>query len=646
MTVVLFGKPIKNYIGKGFSVLTQIGSLYGESCFFNHIGEVIDTFSFSQSLGMCQKGQIRNVLSLRKGEVSFANSFGFNERFVFKQQKGKLFKFENALSANGNRTFVDVLGISKELLNTSALGVNRGKTKVSILGMSLEPQFTNEIKEGLWYLFSFENSIVDGIGNKTFVFGSSLGFGNTIGISNELKEGFFKRSSFENSIDYYISKTFSIRNDVSDGMFTAFDFKLAIDTTPAFTQIAKVFIVNQDISGKVVECTVNLFGSEVLSDCDISIKDKDFLSLGELKVEIESVSFEFLSEEITQDKKNNSTRVWGRSKSAKFYEPFSVKKKVSCKLGRASEIVSELLSGFELVWEIDDFWIKNLSEEGYPLEIAKRIVEAGGGVLRAAPDGRIYAVYAYRKEQPQYSLDLIISATLERKQKEADGVTVVFGDSISHPISIEANETEVPVGTWVDVKVYSLVPYNFSSTADAFYRVEEGAIEIVEEEITMENGQGTISKPVLEVVEAPSWVKIEGQAVTCDGCKLATIRYKTKCDVWKVTNYTEGKTLNCSVVTENSVTVLNGSGERIITIEEPLICEPGIARRRAEQELIKRSGYWKASITVPFDSELVDYRGALVETPWGKGIVTSQSISVESDPLKVLQELEVMLWPQ
>jgi len=626
---------------------SQIGSLYSEASFSLYLGEIFKSFGLSGALGVNQQ-QTRCFSLSGSGELNLPHSLAANYIFTFKQQEGKIFTLKGGFIA-----------FDKVFSSNCSLPVEFTSEFPATAGMEVEHRFhlpipiettrswENSLRDALFTDSAYLNALMEGIGSREYTFSNSLLFEERAEtLKSSLRDGLFRSDTFAGSIDYYYGRIENFRNDISDGIFRSFTAKNSIDANYHLSYNVSVFVAGVDISDRVTECSINLYGEEVLSDCEVRIADDSYVPAGSLKVKIENKEFSFIGEEINQDKKSCSTTVWGRSRAAKLYEPFAVKKKITVGLARASEVVSQLLEGFEVVWEIDDFWVKNFSEEGYPLELAKRVVEAIGGKLRAMPDGRIYAVYPFKEDSPSYRLSTILSATLEKRPTTADGVKVVFGGSGFSPIFVEAEKTVAKVGEWVAVKVYSLVPYTFSSTADSFYRESKGIVETVEETITMEDGRGTISKPVLEIVEAPPWLKINGQTVTCDGCRIAVVKYRTVCDVWKVTNYREGKALNCSVETENSVTVFEGSAQRIETIEEPLLVEASAARKRAEQELIKRRGLWRLTATVPFDEELLNCEGLNVLTPWGRGVVVSSSISISSNPLKVLQDLEVILWPQ
>ncbi len=675
MTIAIFGsKPYKskvlslsNYIGNYIQRTVfnsscssnKLFNLYSSTCFNkslsvkDYLGELFTSFLFKDQLGKQYSHLCIDVpLSCKSEFTSFSCSLSsekpysykvplsFNSVFDFKQQEGYHFYCLTTLpSITSMVSDLNALGMNKEKEFHSSLPFNILDNVESSCGISQELNFLEPFRGKVFGGYLFLNSLVEGLGYQSFPVKNTLANQKPFSAKDLISKGLFEDQKLSNSIDYYFGKEFSFVNEFNDVISSTLILKNSLaDSISATTK------VSGNIS-KMTKCSSNLFGQEVLSDCDVEIADSKLIPTGNIEIDVGNIPLKFLLEEISQDKKNNSTSLWGRACSAKLYEPFALKVKVSRSLGRASEIVGELLTGFDVVWDIDDFWVKNLSEEGYPLEITKRVVEAGGGILRGAPDGKIYVVYPYRKDLPQVSLNTILSATLGRKTKEADGVTVIFGGSNSSPITMEADKTQVPVGTWANVKVYSMLPYTFSSMADVFYKEQKAVTEVVDEEITMEDGQGTISKPVLEVIDAPSWADVNGQTVTSKKqCKIATVKYKTRYDLWKVTNYKEAKVLNCSVVTGNSVTILSGTGERVVKIEEPLITEASVARKRAEQELIKRRGYWQASVTVPFDESLVDYRGMPVSTPWGNGIVTGQSLSIKGP--KVLLNSEVMLWHQ
>ena len=462
---------------------------------------------------------------------------------------------------------------------------------------------------------------------------------------SEIKQGLLQTQQLELGIDSYQGAIQALVNAlVRWGILDTQTISLAIEKdSHVLTQQITVLLDGQDITGKVLEGNINVYGNGILSDFSLSLKSDSILSGAEVEIQIEGQIYKFLLEENSYNAKDKIQSFWGRAKSASLYEPLAVKKDYKFKNQMASQIVAQVCKGYSVDWQIDDWLIPVYEkEDAYPLDVVKEIVDAAGACIRATPDSVIHIVYPYFDDGPSISADLPISATYKKQIKQADGVKVNFGRN--ETVVLEADKTEVKPNEWAEIKVYCTSEYEIQCGADVCYLVEEGVYEEVEEEVVCENGRGSLSKPVVEIIENDG-AEIYGQEVYIDGCKIAKIRYKTKYDLWKITNYTEAKKFFCCVATENSYTMLEGTGERIEEIDSPLSSNSYIARRRAEKELMERKGLPVVSLTIPFEPDVVNPAGCLITTPFGIGMITKSTIVFTSNPCKILNNLEVLLCP-
>ena len=464
-------------------------------------------------------------------------------------------------------------------------------------------------------------------------------------VQSEIKQGFLCNQSLQIGIDSYEGALQKIITSLERfGFLDIQIIKNAIEQTNfALLQSIKITLDGEDITNKVKNGSINLYGDTILSDCTLEIATNFPVHGSSFEVIVEGIPFSFLVEELEYDKKEHLQKIWGRCVSANLYDPYAIKQEYEFKNKMASEIISEVCVGYIIDWQIDDWLVPYYKKKGaYPLDVAKEIVESIGAVVRATPDGILHIVWPYFFDTPDVNFDLPLSLSLSKKPKKADGVKIVFGEEDA--IVLEADRNELRPGEWAEIKVYCVSEYDMQCTADVYFLDKSNILEEVEETITCEEGEGRLSMPCVEIID-DGGAEIVGQSVKTAECKVVNVKYKTKYDVWKLTNHTESTAMFCSVATENSYILLEGTGQRIEEIKSPLSFNKYLAKKRAEKELIDRKGLRRVSLSVPFELDILGVQGLSVSTPFGRGVVIKNSISFTGNPLKIINNLEVLLWP-
>lgn len=575
------------------------------------------------------------------GFQSHSNSFGLN---TFQE-------LENFIALGHDEKILrNILGINASEIISLAYMMHAVEKKPAALVIGSIREIQSAIHDREFARQILKNTIAySNIGGQLRTIPVAMGFNNIIERINEIREGIFNYQKLMNNIDQYrYQDTQILHNVISEhGISGREILKNAIDTSGLrLVQNIKIWLNNKAIEDKIISGGIKLYGGGAISDFELTAKSEEILTGDEIKIEIDGKIFEFIMEELSQDAKEKTVSLWGRAKAANLFEPWALKQNYRFKNLMASEIAAQICSPYEVIWQDNDYFITHVEGELLPLELAKRLAVAAGNEVRAMPDGKIYIVNPYYAGIPAMNLSWNLSLSREKKVKECDGVKIVFGDPEEGAVICEADKSMIRPGEWAEVRIYCLAEYMMTSTADIYYRAGIAIIEEIEEEVIPEAGEGSITKPIIEVISIYGCdnAEISGQKVYCPrDCRILTVRYNTQHDLWKLTNYAESKALFCAVSTENSVTVLEGTGENYLEIEEPLINEPGIAKVRAQKELREKKGPWTAKITMPYEAELTEPETITVQTPYGNGIVTASNINWETNPLKIKNEIEVLL---
>ncbi len=476
-----------------------------------------------------------------------------------------------------------------------------------------------------------------GVGWQTQRIMSGTTFEAVVSLLSEIRQGLPANQLVLGGIDAGEGATAKIINELTYwGILDSQVLKGAICAgTQVYVQSMSVTLDGQPLP--VTSGEIKLYGT-MLSNCSLTLATDEIYTGDTIEITIGSKTFTFLAEEDSYDAKSRVQTIWGRSPMASYYEPLATKQEYRFVKQLASHIANAVVPGVD--WQIDDWVVPEYDKDAYPLEVVYDLAKAAGAVVRC--DDNVHVVYPYFDETPVDSLGYALSLQRQRHVREYDGVTVTFGTEA--PLALEADKTTVRPDEWVTVKVYCAVGYTFTCNADVYSRTGVQIEEIIEEHILFESDEGVaLSKPCVEVISANCTV--EGNKAYADECQLGHVKYRTVYDEWIVTNHTEGKRLVCSVATEDSVTVTEGTGARIYELTDELTADSYIARRRAEKEMYDRLGLAVVKASLPFDEDLCAVEGICLDTPWGRGVVTANSIKWSANPLKITNEVEVMLWP-
>ncbi len=227
--------------------------------------------------------------------------------------------------------------------------------------------------------------------------------------------------------------------------------------------------------------------------------------------------------------------------------------------GTARQAVEYLLQQ-PVSWQLVDWPIPAAARSGHdttPLELARRIVEAGGGSLESAPDGTMLvrhrypsAVTDWAAATPDHVLtaldDLYATAETGEARPLFNRYRVTDGRDVTSNWAMEwvPDEGDPFAG---ELRLY---PWPWDGTVQALTTrsgvtlAYQGAQSVEREEvIEFVGGQGRTSKPVSQLL-AVSWLDVDLGQVTADGealtaataqQSLASVRYQVRYHAWRVT---------------------------------------------------------------------------------------------------------------
>jgi len=485
-----------------------------------------------------------------------------------------------------------------------------------------------------------KNCLIDLESHKKHKILGALTATEDIRCKNEIAEGLYSKKAINNSIDSYKEKRFIARNTINEtGITKNTKIRNAIESFGVLLkQGMNVKIDSIDVTGIVKNGNISLIGDGIYSSATIEIATDKPVFGNTLTINIDDKEYSFTIEESDFDIKGHRQSIWGRPETARLYEPYALKQDYAFKNMMAKDIVLSVAVGFDIDWQIDDWFIDIYKKDkAYPMDIIKEIAEAGGGVVRCLPDRKIHIVYPYA-ENNTADIDLILNLQIEKQIKRFDGVKVIFGDDDGTIAT--SDKTILKPYEWATVKVYSKVPYTIQTNADAYYKARSGVVERITEKVKCTNGKGEISKPVLKVIDSGG-LKVYGKTVLCEGCDVVSVVYETVYDEWKLTKYKESVAIFCSIETQNSVTLTNGQGNNIKEVKNS-IANSNTARKIAIKELAKVIGLQKIRVTTPYDNDFCS--ADRIKTEFGDGYVTKNIITFASNPLKILNKMEAVIW--
>jgi hypothetical protein len=277
--------------------------------------------------------------------------------------------------------------------------------------------------------------------------------------------------------------------------------------------------------------------------------------------------FSLRVDQTTEDEQGPEQRRWGVKASSPLAwadTPYHQSGNLYFPAGTtAREAVEELLSPVaSLTWQIPDWTLPAAGlvfTSTTPLAAARSIVEAIGGLLESTPDGAAVARRRYPVPPPEFAHavpDLVVQDSemtvrstsvvhveIVNRLTVADGNTTA--SSSQDKVDFEADDTNALAGTvraWREVRLVHTGRPEVSVVPKGVREWE------VEETVEFKDGQASLGKPALSIVEV-QWKYFslggvtlqDGGALTAAfglGYSLATIRYLTRAYVWSVTSPT------------------------------------------------------------------------------------------------------------
>lgn len=469
--------------------------------------------------------------------------------------------------------------------------------------------------------------------DKLFLLHGSLAQEKSLSLCSEVRGRNVREFLVNNAIDFNINRQLQLLNKIANlDLFK--NIRLPTDMSPTVVRDGITVLADGvDITSKVLEASITVFNeTEVVSSFSCTIKSETFISIEKMSFLLHGSTLDFLVDEAEFSPKDGMMSVWGRALACKYLEPHAVGIDVDLHGETVSSVLQKILPGADISYGIDDWVVDSIEEaDAIPLTLAKSIVSEAGGAIRGLPDGKIYVVYP--NNSPALNVDTVLS--LKIKQVAATATSVEVKSDTNSSVSISAEKTTVSPGEWVTVKVYSDTPYSLDTTADKVALVAKRQKEVVTESITMENGEGTISKPVLRVLEVRgcSEYEIKKQKITSNTCSFVEIDYETCFDVYVVTNFKEAKKLICTVQAQNGVLLKVKDGKKL-TIDTKYSNDVSVLRRRAYSELEKAAStrlceietVFKPDFLVPALNIAID--GQIYE-------VVYNNIQIQANPLRI-----------
>ena len=544
------------------------------------------------------------------------------------------------------------MGFTKDFKILNSLGVNQIFT------------LKNQIIIGDILIILNSLTIQDLLQIKTELKDLKIGDLKILNALTNLVEGFLK---IKNSIDATDIQTFILKNELADELKGILQLLNNIDSytlqgilklliTLSDAQKGKLLIANSidgdiklitekpvfvsgaDITNKVIDCTINYYGSFTIQD--FSAKTADIELLNEIEISYQSDNFRFYIEEDEVDEKTKTKEIWGRTKEIDgLYYPYATKSKYNFVKVKASEIIKGIL-GNRAVFLCEDY-LTDLVGEYYPLEAVKKVIDEIGGIVRIGRDGRVYCIYPYDNIGDSLYLDRSEITHFKRAKikGEYDTVKVNLKDK-SGNINIEAEKTEAKVGEWVKVKVWADIDYIFKTNQGIYWKKLGQKEDLIKEKIQIDNeGKGTLKYIPVRILTAG--ITSNGKTIYVnEECDFIEVEYITRYELYEITKTEEGQALACFIESEDGFIANVGAGKGINEISANLY-DLHSAKLRAIAELAKNGDRKTFNITCLYNSELLK-ETLFIETTHGKGFLNSLTIRFSEG--KALMDLEVLRW--
>jgi hypothetical protein len=226
--------------------------------------------------------------------------------------------------------------------------------------------------------------------------------------------------------------------------------------------------------------------------------------------------------------------------------------------GLASEAVASLVGAID--WQLVDWPLPASAAEieGTPLEIARTIVSAAGGLIESRIDGSLVARHSYpvsivdyASQSPEELTDRDLLSHSDKADAAAlDNRFVISsgaGESTKEEIQLESMADED------DAHSHTITAYPWPFRAVSLVHTGDGATAISslgsayidkEELVEIQAGEGSVRYPIASIISTDyqysdlGAVRSNGKAIStqANGYSLINIRYKTQAHSWRATN--------------------------------------------------------------------------------------------------------------
>jgi len=562
----------------------------------------------------------------------------------------------------------------------------------------------NELPEVLNKILCLLNTLANiNVENRQFIVNSLQQLAKTNQLQNELGDAFSSILAILNDLVEPISKAETISSDIISYLITNQSLRneLSYLYPSEGKEICARFLEYSDwdikldgtsIKNKVTEISVYRRESEIFNHIELTIVDPKLFKqcdpyfnsgLERIELRINDKIMKFLLESREGSEENREFSIWGRCKAAILSEPFSIKTSYVIKDKKASEIAKELAGSIDVDWQIYDYYVKEFTYQGYPIDGISRLAEVIGGVVRTKSDGSLLVRYKFpvRPKDLQdadavHELDRysnLVSLDYSEEAALYDSVEVRGADysEMQTYFSIETDKTCFEIGKEDAIlKVYKYpfdIDYTVFSTDGTITKISSNKTEEITENINIENESGSISKYIYNLISY-QWIgnvkkknekedlgniEFDGNNIQCTNCAGAYLRvnYKTKYDEWKLSCDKETEVKSIVIVPEGETVVLNvviGDGNRPASpIQDELITEEYMAVLRG-QAFLDDNYYQKIkhSVKLPYedieDGQVVSLADDYYNL-YGNYLVKQSDINIvlEEDTLKIWLSLNI-----
>ena len=307
------------------------------------------------------------------------------------------------------------------------------------------------------------------------------------------------------------------------------------------------------------------------------------------------------------------------------------KSSINIKNRRASKICADYSS---VIFSANDFLVGNIEEDITDFELAKLLSTLSGTSARQLPDGRAM-VFESQKSSSVYKPENILSWKKISKTP-VSSVEVVYGKSGDNYITLEV-ESKATNGSTV-LKVYSEDQPEIKADKGVLSLLSRGNCETITEEVVLTNGKGTISKPALFAISDE--IKADGKTIyTSAQCQTVSVTYETIYDEYILSSDKEQNLTVCAYL-ENRAIIITGENGEDLSIDLPDICDEVTAYRAARS--LFRSKSERSVIRTTHSNIINSTSGLKVKTPYCEGFLNSAKIIINTNPMKIIEELEVV----